>query len=100
MNTRPPFWSRLTWLLTLAALLAGSAWLATGQIACGALTALLGLGACAAAWFGADELADDLGNADLHPLDPYPEELRRRLALGRMRDRATRGHTPNEERGL
>lgn len=87
MSARSPFWTRLTWLLTLAALLSGGAWIGTGKVACGVLSALLGAGACAAAWFGADELADDMGDAGPHPVDPYPESLRHQLALGQMASR-------------
>lgn len=79
MNITPRFWSGLTWLFAIAAVLAAIAWVLTRAPATGWLTLMLLAATLAAAYVAAGDLKDELSDWKLHPLDSYPEQLRRRV---------------------
>lgn len=94
------FWTRTTWLLTLAAIVSCLIWIATGAASSGWLTLLLLVAAIGAAYPAISEHEDDIGprvsDAERQSLAEWAgerereNELRRRLALGQMRKRYRR----------
>lgn len=77
---------------TVVALLAMLGWLATGINWLAVVSVVAAFVACAGCWLGVDRINDDIGHVP-HPLDPTQEALRRRLAMGKLQDRAE-GHAP------
>lgn len=91
-------WAWCAQAFTAAAIGAVLGFIVTGSWTLGALAVLLVLAACGALWLCLEDVdALDLDAPEPHPLDPYPEQLRRRLALGELEDgdrTARRGRAP------